>query len=386
MHNAFLSSLPDTMRILFVAALHHPEVLRAAIAATPAGQTPPLFPTSAAQHFWEKALIKRGHVVDVFYRNLPAWGGGLKSQRYTNRWTPARIATALAYRIPAEFNPDYRLRNQHLIEKARAFRPDVLWVTGDNMVITASTLATIKAEIGCKIIYATGTSPIVFSRSIERKAARLLDLVIVNDYYHGIQWLELGAKHMDCMPLVACDPEFHHPYSLTDEQRKAFTCDIAFVGTLIPDHLYSSRIQALEALRDFDLGVWSVHDVPASLRPFSRGGALGEDMLEVLSAAKMTINTHGDFMRYGGNMRLFEAAAVGVFQITDDLPGIQRWFTEGETIVTYKDQDDLCAKARYYLDHDNEREALIKRARDHVYAHHTYTQRVERLEALVSAL
>lgn len=61
------------MRILFVAALHHPEVLQAAIAATPPGQKPPLFPTSAAQHFWEKALTKRGHVVDVFYGNLPAW-------------------------------------------------------------------------------------------------------------------------------------------------------------------------------------------------------------------------------------------------------------------------------------------------------------------------
>jgi len=374
------------MRILFVAALHHPEVLQAAIAATPAGQQPPLFPTSTAQNFWVKALQKRGHVADVFYRNLPAWGGELKSLHYTNRWTPGRIATALSHRIPPEFNPDYRLRNQHLIEKARDFKPDWLWMVGDNTVITASTLAQIKAETGCKIIYTTGTSPIVFSRPVERKAAHLYDLVLVNDYYHGIQWLELGAKHMDCMPTVACDPEFHHPYALTDEQRKAFTCDIAFVGTLIPDNLYSQRIQALEALNGFDLGVWSVHDVPPSLRPYARGSALGGDMLEVLSAAKMTVNTHGDFMRYGGNMRLFEAAAVGVFQLADSLPGVHKWFTDGENIITYKDHDDLRTKVRYYLDHDTEREAIVKRAREHVYAHHTYDQRVLRLEELVAAL
>jgi hypothetical protein len=72
------------------------------------------------------------------------------------------VATAIAHRIPPEFNPDYRLRNQHLIEKARAFKPDWLWITGDNTVITASTLAQIKAETGCKIVYTTGTSPIVF--------------------------------------------------------------------------------------------------------------------------------------------------------------------------------------------------------------------------------
>jgi spore maturation protein CgeB len=258
-------------------------------------------------------------------------------------------------------------------------------MTGDNTVITAGTLAQIKAETGCKIIYATGTSPIVFSRPIERKAAHLYDLVLVNDYYHGIQWMELGSKRMDCMPIVACDPDFHHPYNLSDEQRKAFTCDVAFVGTLIPDNLYSQRIQALEALRNFNLGVWSVHDIPATLRPFARGEALGEDMLEVLSAAKITINTHGDFMRYGGNMRLFEAAAVGVFQIADNLPGVSQWFTEGETIVTYKDFDDLRAKVRYYLDHDAERERIIKQAQEHVYAHHTYDQRVQRLEELVSS-
>ncbi len=370
------------MRILFVAALHHPEVLRQAIAATPPGQPPPLFPPSAAQHFWEKALRKRGHAVDVFYRNLPAWGGDIQFQSYTDRWTPGRVATALMQRIPAEFNPDYRLRNQRLLAKARAFKPDWLWLTGDNTVITASTLTQIKTELGTKIAYVTGTSPIVFSRPIERKAARLYDLVLVNDYYHGIQWLELGAKRMECLPPSACDPEFHHPYELTPEQRAAYTCDIAFVGTLIPDQLYSQRIQALEALRDFGLGIWSVHDVPASLRQHVRGRALGEDMLEVLSAAKMTVNTHGDFMRYGGNMRLFEAAAVGVFQIADDLPGIHQWFTEGETIVTYRSLDDLREKVRYYLAHDTEREAIAHRAREHVYAHHTYDQRVLRIEAL----
>ena len=64
------------MRILFVASLHHREVLEKAIAATPPGQQPPLFPPSMGQYFWDKALRKRGHVTDVFYRNVPIIGGG----------------------------------------------------------------------------------------------------------------------------------------------------------------------------------------------------------------------------------------------------------------------------------------------------------------------
>jgi spore maturation protein CgeB len=328
------------MRILFVASLHHPEALQAAVAATPPGTEPPLFPPSMAQHYWDKALRKRGHVTDVFYRNIPAIGE-LKSERHTQGLTPGKVLAALAQRIPPEANPEYRLRNRRLIEKAQTFKPDMLWMIGDNRVIYADTLAAIKQETGCKILYTTGVSPIVFSRPIERKAAPLYDLVISNDYYHGIQWLELGAKHMECLPGSACDPDFHHPYNLTDDERKAYTCDIAFVGTLVPNNLYSHRVQALEALKDFDLGIWSVHDVPSSLKPKFRGYALGEDMLEVFSAARMTVNIHGDFMRYGGNMRLFEAAGVGIFQIADDLPGVHEWFTEGETIVTFSVMVDL---------------------------------------------
>jgi spore maturation protein CgeB len=373
------------VRILFVASLHHPEALRAAVEAAPPGTEPPLFPPSMGQHLWDKALRKRGHITDVFYRNIPTFGG-LKSQRHSQRITPAKVLTALSHRLPPEANPDFRLRNRRLLEKAATFRPDVLWMVGDNKVIYPDTLATIKRETGCKIVYSTGISPVVFSLPIERRAARLYDLVLVNDYYHGIQWLELGAKQMECLPISACDPDFHHPYELTEAQRRDYTCDIAFVGTLVPDNLYSNRVRALEALRDFDLGIWSVHDVPASLKQNFRGYALGEDMLEVFSAAKMTINIHGDFMRYGGNMRTFEAAGVRVFQIADNLPGTHQWFTEGETIVTYHDIDDLRQKVAYYLSHDAEREAIAARAQAHVYAHHTYDQRMARVEELIARL
>lgn len=378
-------------RILFVSSLHHPEALREAAAQVPAGQPAPLFPPSMAQHFWEKALRKRGHTLDVFYRNLP---GGVPSasghtERHSERITPRKLWRAALNRVPPHANPILRQRNQQLLEKARAFRPDILWMTGDNTVIYPETLATIQRELGCRLVYACGTSPIVFSHAIDRQAARLYDLILASDYYHGIQWMELGAKRMECLPLSACDPDFHHPYPLTDDERRAYTCDIAFVGTLVPNHLYSRRVRALEALTDFDLGIWSVHDVPASLRRFVRGRALGEDMLKILSAAKICFNTHGDFVFYGGNLRLFEVAGAGVFQVTDDLPGTRKWFPEVNgvpTVLTYQDEDDLRQKVAYYLAHDEERQTAAQRAQAHVYAHHTYDVRAAQFETLVETL
>lgn len=376
-------------RILFVAALHHPDQLRAAQHTAAANGEPlPLFPPSMAQHHWARELLARGHTLDVFYRNQPLFGT-IRAEHHTQRITPAKLAGAVMRRVPVAANPDLQVRNRRLIDHARRFQPDVLWVMGDNTVITGETLAAVQRETGCTLVYASGTSPIVFSHAIERAAARLYDLVLVSDFYHGIQWRELGAKRAEVLPLSGCLPEFHRPYPLTDAERAAYACEVGFVGTLIPDHLYGKRVAALEALRDFDLAIWSVHDLPPSLKPYQRqtvGGVppLGAEALKIMGAAKLTINTHGDFVFWGGNLRLYEAAGCGVVQIADDLPGVREWFTPGETIRTYRDHDDLRAQVAYLLAHEDERLALAQRARAHVYAQHTYAQRMARAEALIA--
>lgn len=378
------------MRILFVASLHHPQQLLTAIEHTPDGEAPPLFPPSMGQHHLEQALRRQGHDLDVFYRNLPGTTtddiARLRAQRHTQRITPRKVATALANRLPPHLNPSKRARNAGLLAHARRFRPNLLYMVGDNTIIYPETLAQIKNELGTVIVYASGTSPIVFSHKIERDAARLYDLVLVNDLYHGIQWRELGAPRAEALPISAVNPDFHRPYELTDAEREAYACDVAFVGTLVPGQLYSKRVQALEALRDFDLGIWSVHDVPDSLRPHYRGGALGEDMLRIMSAAKLTVNVHGDFMLYGGNMRSFEAAGVGVCQVADDLPGFQRWFTPGQNVLTYRTLDNLCETVQHTLTDSIQRGQIAESARQHVYANHTYDHRAAQLIALCEPL
>lgn len=372
-------------RVLFVTTLHHPEQLQKDISNTADGSPPPLFPSSMGQRFWERAMRARGYELDVFWRNLPGFGrrgiAKLRSSVYQERLSPRRMLAALGHRIPPYLNLDYRRRNQLLLQQAQAFKPDIIWLSGDNSLILPKTLARLKQEHDCKIVYVSGVSPIVFSHSIERQAARLYDLALVNDYYHGIQWLELGAKRMECLPYVAIDPDFHYP-----RPGGETFCDVGFVGTLLPDSLYSERVAALESLREFDLGIWSMHGIPRSLKAFHRGYALGEGMLRVLSSVKISLNAHGDFMRYGGNMRLFETAAIGTFQIVDDRPGISAWFSPGEHLVTYSDLPDLQAKVRHYLAHDEQRQRMADRARAHVLAHHRYDQRLARVEELLAGL
>jgi spore maturation protein CgeB len=273
-----------------------------------------------------------------------------------------------------------------LIQFAADFQPDVIILPGDNNVILPETLAKLKHDHGAILVYGCGTSPIVFSRPVERAAAPLYDLVIANDFYHAVQWRELGAQKVEALPMSALDPIFHHPYDLTNEERALYTCDVGFVGTLVPNNLYGERIAALETLRDFDLGIWSVHEVPPSLLPFYRGAALGEQMLRVTCASRIALNPHGDFMRYGGNMRLFEACGVGAFQIADDRPGVHAWFTVGEHLITYRDPDHLRELVQYYLAHEDERARIAAAGQAHAQTHHTYDQRMARLMTLVNEI
>lgn len=375
------------MRFLIVGAVHHPEELFKAQLNNIPGDETCLFPPSQSEFLWVRALRKLGHTVDAFIRNVPALLGWRERQHQTFTGTRrlSTLVTAAAYRFPY-LQPDYHVRNRRLLEAVRQFEPDALLMTGDNHEIYPDTLSQIKARFGCKIVYMTGVSPIVFSNALERKAARLYDLVLVNDYYHGIQWLELGAARMEALPLSACDPDYHHPYALSEQEQREFRCAVGFVGTLLPVSLYSSRVKALEAITEFDLAIWSVHGISPSLQSFHRGPALGERMLRILCGSTIQVNPHGNFMRYGGNLRLFEASACGVFQITDDLPGVSRWFTPGKTIAIYRDTDHLKAQVGYYLQHEDERQQMVQAARDHVYAHHTYLHRMQAVADLVSAV
>jgi spore maturation protein CgeB len=375
------------MRFLIAASLHHPEELTQAKAAQPPDAPPLLFPPSQGAYFWSKALRQNGHEVQGFVRNLPARFGlaARRSQRWVGLRLFSKIVTSLNFRAP-KLNPDYRLRNRRLLAQVEAFRPDALLLSGDNRVIFSETLAQVRARYGCKVIYLSGVSPIVFAGAMERAAAPLYDLAVVNDYYHGIQWLELGAKQMITLPMSACDPDFHRPAQLSASEQAAYACEVGFVGTLMPNHLYSERVAALAAVADLGLGIWSIHGVPANLRANYRGEALGEKMLRILCGSQIQVNPHGNFMRYGGNMRLFEAAACGVFQISDQRPGTSQWFTPGQHIALYENPADLRRLTQHYLANPAQRLEMAAAAQAHVYQHHTYNQRMAQLADLVAAL
>ena len=123
-------------------------------------------------------MRQAGYTTEVFWRNLPGYGARdisrLRSTVHRSRLMPRKIVAGTMRRFPPQLHPDLRRRNQLLLAQAARFQPDIIWLSGDNREIMPRTLARLKDEHNCRIIYVSGVSPIVFSAKNERDAARIV--------------------------------------------------------------------------------------------------------------------------------------------------------------------------------------------------------------------
>ena len=75
-------------------------------------------------------------------------------------------------------------------------------------------------------------------------------------------------------------------------------------------------------------------------------------------------------------LRDFEAPMAGAFYMLEYLPEIERFFAPGKEIVCFESPDELVEKARYYLCHEDEREAIRRAGHERAMRDHTWQKRL----------
>lgn len=113
---------------------------------------------------------------------------------------------------------------------------------------------------------------------------------------------------------------------------------------------------------------------------FFYGKRLFEEAAEIFSQSKIVLNIS---IKDDINMRVFEALSTGSFLLTNELPTLHHLFKDGVHLVTYKDLDDAVEKAKYYLEHDAEREKIAEAGYKEFIAKHTYEQRFKTVLEIV---
>ena len=68
-----------------------------------------------------------------------------------------------------------------------------------------------------------------------------------------------------------------------------------------------------------------------------------------------------------------------VWLLTDAGSNLDDLFEPGSEVATYRDADDLVRKISYFLEHDEEREAIAQAGQARTLREHTYAHRMEEL-------
>jgi spore maturation protein CgeB len=195
----------------------------------------------------------------------------------------------------------------------------------------------------------------------------------------------LGAAA--CVPVYnALDPATHHP--APDDPR--FECDLAFLGNRLPDREqrvdeFFLRAATLVPGRSFLLGGsgWEGKPLPPNVRGLGHVGtgdhnALNSTPLAVLNVTRDSMVANG----WSPATRVFESAGAGACLITDRWQGIDLFLEPGTEVLVAADGADV---AQYVADLTPARARAIGRAaRERVLREHTYRQRAEQVERILS--
>ncbi len=278
---------------------------------------------------------------------------------------------------------DIQRLNSRLLAKAKALHPDLFLETGGFRILPETVDAI--GKIGIKTVLWTTDAPINFE-PVLRAASRYEHIFTAGSEAYDIL-KSRGVDHCRFLPF-ACDPREHRPVKLTETERTLYACDIAFVGSVHPD-LYPLRVKTLEALTDYNLGIWGpgAERLPFSspLRPFVRGGETPPEIwTKIYAAARIVLCMHykdprGIIPCHQASPRVYEAMACGSFLMVDNQRDVRRLFQDGEELVIFDDAVDLRKRAAYYLGRPDERAAIAARGRQTVLERHTYKNRIEEM-------
>ncbi len=279
------------------------------------------------------------------------------------------------------------LLQRDLIRRIETLKPDVAFFYLGSSV-WESTLRELKRR-GVKLVQMCDL-PATTMLARDRVNLPYFDLIFVPaNLDAGLR--AAGARgRMEYVPLGFA-PEVHRPLQLTPDEHQQYQSDVCFIGAL-DKQFHSQRRQWVEYAieQGVHLKIWGGYRHQYLDSPILRhwhGQIWGEAQVKALCAAKIGLNFHVDHqpgeLDRGLNIRAFELAACGVFQLLQRVPGVTEFFEEGKEIVCFDSREEMIDKIRYYLAHDEERQRIAAAAHARALREHTWAQRIERMVMLM---
>lgn len=193
-----------------------------------------------------------------------------------------------------------------------------------------------------------------------------------------------GATRVEHLPGCA-DPEEHFPAPLDPAEQDRYGAEVSFIGSPYPE-----RVPLFEALAGYRLKLWGIgwdsldvtglRVVPSAVL---REPVYGLKKTKIYRASAINVNIQGHRMVNGENFRLFEIAACEAFCLTTPKPDLERWFSPGQDLETFRDPEEFRLQVNRLLADPAVRAERARLARQTVLRSHTYDHRAAQvLDAL----
>lgn len=288
---------------------------------------------------WPLATVPQGSSV-LGYTRLPLWERVLRKLRvYLDSTGASRALLALA----------------------RDSRLDLIWVD-KGVTISKTTLARAKAASGALAVSFSEDDMALTHSNSPRWIAALpeYDLVVTtkvaNIEHKDLEGL--GARRVFYVN-QSYDPAQHFPAPMSPEEHEAFGADISFVGSYEKERAGSllSMAQAGLPVRIWGNG-WAGKLSHPNLVIEGRAALNTDKALDyskVLTASKISLGFLRRLSRDQHTSRSLEIPACGSMLLAERTPVHQALFEEGVEAEFFDSDEELIAKARYYLENEEKR-------------------------------
>ena len=329
-------------------------------------------------------LRRLGHQVEQFVINAAPvqarWASenGLKIQ--TKRSTAVRVQQRLKRQVnrlrskpsvPGMHVPNWEM--EVLTAQAQTFKPDVIFIC-DVLYLPAHFHRTLKEYT--RLLVGEMAYPIPPGLDLKP-----FDLII-SAAPHYVDRLRKAGSRSELLRLG------FEPTILERLGTQTKSVELAFVGSVGKDH--QQRLGLLEELcREVPISFWGAgaESLPpdSPLRGHVKPPLWGYDMYRQLQRSKIALNIHIDMAeQYAANMRLYEATGVGTMLLTDWKTNLHELFEVGKEVVAYGSTEQCVELVRYYLAHEDEREAIAQAGQKRTLSEHNYYHRMQELTEILN--
>lgn len=145
------------------------------------------------------------------------------------------------------------------------------------------------------------------------------------------------------------------------------------------------RRALIELSKKFHVNVYSNSDVSDLIRVQYCGSVdYWSQMPKVFHSSRINLNFTIPDIKSGIPLRVWDVLGSRGFLLTNFQAEIPSYFTEGEDLVCFDGVEDLCEKAGYYLEHEEERVRIAENGYRKVKEYHTYRSRLKKMLDIIS--